>query len=153
MSTFYFSISPSNETRSSLSMYNLFFFFFQAEDGIRDLTVTGVQTCALPISSLGLLGRVATDSVRARLAVAQVLAEGRPIAAAAGDHIAGVRRRLNCNGDRRDVWLRVSSSPRRAVEDDRQRASSRAPARADEGARSRRRAGGQESLRNAGKMI
>src|SRR2546430_9713419 len=29
-------------------MENLFF-FFQAEDGIRDLTVTGVQTCALPI--------------------------------------------------------------------------------------------------------
>src|SRR3989475_12866250 len=28
-----------------------FFFFFQAEDGIRDLTVTGVQTCALPISA------------------------------------------------------------------------------------------------------
>src|SRR3989440_2459508 len=28
----------------------LFFFFFQAEDGIRDLIVTGVQTCALPIS-------------------------------------------------------------------------------------------------------
>src|SRR5688572_33089113 len=30
----------------------MFFFFFQAEDGIRDLTVTGVQTCALPISDL-----------------------------------------------------------------------------------------------------
>src|SRR2546430_289035 len=28
------------------------FFFFQAEDGIRDLTVTGVQTCALPIYDL-----------------------------------------------------------------------------------------------------
>src|SRR5258708_32769762 len=28
----------------------LFFFFFQAEDGIRDDLVTGVQTCALPIS-------------------------------------------------------------------------------------------------------
>src|SRR5258707_6890841 len=28
----------------------LFFFFFQAEDGIRDIGVTGVQTCALPIS-------------------------------------------------------------------------------------------------------
>src|SRR6267143_3194887 len=28
---------------------NNFFFFFQAEDGIRDGTVTGVQTCALPI--------------------------------------------------------------------------------------------------------
>src|SRR3712207_3882161 len=28
-----------------------FFFFFQAEDGIRDIGVTGVQTCALPIST------------------------------------------------------------------------------------------------------
>src|SRR2546430_8649215 len=41
-------------------------FFFQAEDGIRDLTVTGVQTCALPISRRQreradeLLNRVAT---------------------------------------------------------------------------------------------
>src|SRR5256886_13225381 len=33
-----------NQCRSFTS-----FFFFQAEDGIRDLTVTGVQTCALPI--------------------------------------------------------------------------------------------------------
>src|SRR5690349_21961525 len=31
----------------TLSLF--FFFFFQAEDGIRDLYVTGVQTCALPI--------------------------------------------------------------------------------------------------------
>src|SRR6266851_7432969 len=31
-------------------LYDLFFFFFQAEDGIRDRDVTGVQTCALPIS-------------------------------------------------------------------------------------------------------
>src|SRR5712664_578235 len=30
-------------------MVTYFFFFFQAEDGIRDLIVTGVQTCALPI--------------------------------------------------------------------------------------------------------
>src|SRR3989449_1527136 len=29
-----------------------FFFFFQAEDGIRDVAVTGVQTCALPISKV-----------------------------------------------------------------------------------------------------
>src|SRR5437016_11669042 len=34
-----------------------FFFFFQAEDGIRDWSVTGVQTCALPIS----FGKIATD--------------------------------------------------------------------------------------------
>src|SRR2546427_3182626 len=33
-------------------MILLWFFFFQAEDGIRDLTVTGVQTCALPISAV-----------------------------------------------------------------------------------------------------
>src|SRR6266850_8053401 len=32
------------------------FFFFQAEDGIRDYKVTGVQTCALPIFDLGDLG-------------------------------------------------------------------------------------------------
>src|SRR3989441_4339425 len=32
----------------------IFFFFFQAEDGIRDKLVTGVQTCALPISFLPL---------------------------------------------------------------------------------------------------
>src|SRR5256884_2891146 len=41
--------------------FMFFFFFFQAEDGIRDVAVTGVQTCALPIS--------AEDAVRyARLA-------------------------------------------------------------------------------------
>src|SRR2546429_4299883 len=32
-----------------ISYYLFFFFFFQAEDGIRDVAVTGVQTCALPI--------------------------------------------------------------------------------------------------------
>src|SRR5690625_7863238 len=32
------------------SLHKFFFFFFQAEDGIRDGHVTGVQTCALPIS-------------------------------------------------------------------------------------------------------
>src|SRR3989449_2146762 len=31
------------------SLIRFFFFFFQAEDGIRDVAVTGVQTCALPI--------------------------------------------------------------------------------------------------------
>src|SRR5256886_7711228 len=31
------------------NIFSSCFFFFQAEDGIRDLTVTGVQTCALPI--------------------------------------------------------------------------------------------------------
>src|SRR2546430_9905496 len=40
------------------------FFFFQAEDGIRDLTVTGVQTCALPICSLDASGEVYIYNVR-----------------------------------------------------------------------------------------
>src|SRR3989442_6982576 len=34
-----------------LRFFCFIFFFFQAEDGIRDADVTGVQTCALPISS------------------------------------------------------------------------------------------------------
>src|SRR5689334_23859121 len=41
----------------------LFFFFFQAEDGIRDGTVTGVQTCALPISSKSVRPRIAFSAV------------------------------------------------------------------------------------------
>src|SRR2546430_5850300 len=39
----------STSAKLALRRYILYFFFFQAEDGIRDLTVTGVQTCALPI--------------------------------------------------------------------------------------------------------
>src|SRR5690625_7500670 len=35
---------------SSIVFKSIFFYFFQAEDGIRDGHVTGVQTCALPIS-------------------------------------------------------------------------------------------------------
>src|SRR5688572_33340408 len=37
-------------------------FFCQAEDGIRDLTVTGVQTCALPISLRGILAVMQADT-------------------------------------------------------------------------------------------
>src|SRR5690606_41045648 len=40
-------------TRLSVCGGVFFFFFFQAEDGIRDFHVTGVQTCALPILSFG----------------------------------------------------------------------------------------------------
>src|SRR2546422_10683468 len=35
----------------------MFFFFFQAEDGIRDVAVTGVQTCALPIYNERVIAR------------------------------------------------------------------------------------------------
>ena len=37
-------------SRHFVSFFDVLFFFFQAEDGIRDYKVTGVQTCALPIS-------------------------------------------------------------------------------------------------------
>src|SRR2546430_8675285 len=43
-----FRVDENRNTNLSSSLG--YFFFFQAEDGIRDLTVTGVQTCALPIS-------------------------------------------------------------------------------------------------------
>src|SRR2546426_1585287 len=46
--------SPGGMTASTLCAVSPYavhhFFFFQAEDGIRDYKVTGVQTCALPIS-------------------------------------------------------------------------------------------------------
>src|SRR6478736_7185266 len=53
-----------------------FFFFFQAEDGIRDLTVTGVQTCALPIFARG-RARSGSGAGRARLTLWAGRVEGR----------------------------------------------------------------------------
>src|SRR5438552_8518578 len=47
-----------------------FFFFFQAEDGIRDDLVTGVQTCALPISFRNRLA-VAGENHRIRAGIAK----------------------------------------------------------------------------------
>src|SRR2546430_7497700 len=51
----------------------LLFFFFQAEDGIRDLTVTGVQTCALPISRLRARAQGRLDVARSRAPAALLL--------------------------------------------------------------------------------
>src|SRR3989440_3691954 len=51
----------------------LFFFFFQAEDGIRDLIVTGVQTCALPIWRPGPRA-IVTAALRTRLGRVRELA-------------------------------------------------------------------------------
>src|SRR5207249_9251414 len=45
-----------------ICLFFFFFFFFQAEDGIRDRNVTGVQTCALPISGTRPPGRTRTRS-------------------------------------------------------------------------------------------
>src|SRR5947208_9925016 len=43
-------ICLARSSRTGLDMSHILFIFFQAEDGIRDDLVTGVQTCALPIS-------------------------------------------------------------------------------------------------------
>src|SRR5205085_4381288 len=51
-------------------------FFFQAEDGIRDLTVTGVQTCALPIFAGRRPAGYLTEA-RSHNAVAAAVAQGR----------------------------------------------------------------------------
>src|SRR6266566_862179 len=50
-----------------MGVIKVYFFFFQAEDGIRDYKVTGVQTCALPIS------RVVRAAVPGAAVVLQVL--------------------------------------------------------------------------------
>src|SRR6266496_4721438 len=85
-----------------------FFFFFQAEDGIRDLYVTGVQTCALPIllaltltwgalldpaeSVAGLHGTLTGRTLDVRLAAAPVVA-GVGIAATVVSLVWGLRER------------------------------------------------------------
>src|SRR5205085_7885615 len=48
------------------------FFFFQAEDGIRDLTVTGVQTCALPIFTPACAASSGTSDVSGGLVCLEV---------------------------------------------------------------------------------
>src|SRR5256885_3004973 len=60
----------------------LFFFFFQAEDGIRDYKVTGVQTCALPILTFGLtLVLTASRMSRPARSMAAAVRHGRSMPA------------------------------------------------------------------------
>src|SRR5256884_9261158 len=61
------------------------FFFFQAEDGIRDVAVTGVQTCALPIFS-----RVLAESAKEAGAVIRTEAEVAEIRIKDGAGAGGV---------------------------------------------------------------
>src|SRR6266542_1274574 len=82
-------------------MWFEFFFFFQAEDGIRDATVTGVQTCALPIYG-GLrrdprhqpTGRDA--SARHTRAARRELPRDRPVSGRRGQAHARLHRRCRC---------------------------------------------------------
>src|SRR3712207_6754511 len=77
----------SVRTRRSLDVclsLHWLFFFFQAEDGIRDIGVTGVQTCALPISSIPELTRSGLHRCFARHGISRL--------PKAGDDGAGKRR-------------------------------------------------------------
>src|SRR2546421_8675383 len=56
-----------------------FLFFFQAEDGIRDLIVTGVQTCALPISACAARIRYWKNFIQRYLPLSQPKADHRHI--------------------------------------------------------------------------
>src|SRR2546430_11518045 len=68
-------------------------FFFQAEDGIRDLTVTGVQTCALPISH-----------VRVKLG-------GRHVVEAVADPLTGLTGKHAVDERREAVTDRMADDP------------------------------------------
>src|SRR5260221_10621483 len=56
----------------------LFFFFFQAEDGIRDHCVTGVQTCALPIWAARTQARMSSRIAAPAVAFALIYLSSSP---------------------------------------------------------------------------
>src|SRR5947209_9865901 len=56
----------------------VFFFFFQAEDGIRDIGVTGVQTCALPIWASAAFLRAGSDCAKPRIGKTRARDRARP---------------------------------------------------------------------------
>src|SRR5207248_6644993 len=83
-------------------------FFFQAEDGIRDRTVTGVQTCALPILLANILvideageevGDVASPEIDARV---------KP-------SLRQHRRHVRCGVDVGSAWLRTCGKGRKQI--------------------------------------
>src|SRR5437016_6698415 len=77
-------------SRSDLG--SMCFFFFQAEDGIRDWSVTGVQTCALPISP-HLYSRTALhgEALGRELAAADVVVDRKSVRVGKGVDLGGRR--------------------------------------------------------------
>src|SRR5256885_7102962 len=83
-----------------------FFFFFQAEDGIRDYKVTGVQTCALPISEKSRRDELeATERRKLAFGIGAAFEEDRisPALAGHGELGADSHRRHAGNLDRKSV--------------------------------------------------
>src|SRR5437016_9510560 len=86
-------------------LFIFFFFFFQAEDGIRDWSVTGVQTCALPISA-----RIEGGNTQGeRRGLAERVAHGRSLpAGGAGAARQSARRRRTGEGAGRQTPRRLA---------------------------------------------
>src|SRR3712207_7128228 len=94
-----------------VELLSCFFFFFQAEDGIRDIGVTGVQTCALPIYAMRAVrvgDPLAAETEVGPLATPQIvddLAKKVDASVAAGA-------RVLCGGRRRSEERRVGKECR-----------------------------------------
>src|SRR3712207_6853847 len=69
------------------------FFFFQAEDGIRDIGVTGVQTCALPISGMSVssMAGETADHVAPRTSLERSCGDGDRAVVARKNRARGAR--------------------------------------------------------------
>src|SRR5690606_40122797 len=83
-------------------------FFFQAEDGIRDFHVTGVQTCALPICTR--LGPMLAEVIRLR----RLLREGAYDLVhvnGSADHRQAMLARLGLRRPPRIVWTKHNTMP------------------------------------------
>src|SRR3989449_7754721 len=95
-------------------MSYFFFFFFQSEDGIRDVAVTGVQTCALPIYPTGHPASPAT-AVRPDLLTTQLRLQARTPGARRGARGAAVHPgRTPLGGGRGPGEILRPGQPRRA---------------------------------------
>src|ERR1019366_7860020 len=94
-----------------LGVFYFFFFFFQAEDGIRDWSVTGVQTCALPIS--GRLARGAPDAGTAATGTAahhpDDRGEARPFEPGEAGRSDGAGRAAQCRDLLADLFADVAA--------------------------------------------
>src|SRR5256886_7533451 len=100
-------------SRLTLISSSDFFFFFQAEDGIRDLTVTGVQTCALPICGRYSCSGRGVQARRVDVGVYDVRFAGNPGSVAVATPIASEQLTL--------TWARQRSEERRVGKECRSR--------------------------------